>query len=282
MAGPRRRVTRSVTRGDRAGRQRALLDRIRRRAEASPEIVGLLLFGSFATGTEDDYSDLDLGLYVADEALAAFDLSTWLAPIADVAAIHVDPSCSTVIFGDLIRAEIHLGPLAAAIDSWPPLAGVIAYPSLDRIVLLDRTGALRTTVAPLVGRLPERGPGDGEAELLGLANGLLVADACRRRGDLAKALAQLGSAQRHLLRLARLAEGALNEWIAPERGLAADLSAAAYRRYATATARLDARSIRRAVDRSWRWGRDLASEVGAEPFDRPTLEALDRRFSSEA
>jgi hypothetical protein len=74
----------------------------------------------------------------------------------------------------------------------------------------------------------------------------------------------------------------LNEWIAPERGLAADLSAAAYRRYATATARLDARSIRRAVDRSWRWGRDLASEVGAEPFDRPTLEALDRRFSSEA
>lgn len=279
MAGPRRRAPASITEADRAGRQRGLLDRITRRAEASPEIVGLLLFGSFATGTEDDYSDLDLGLYVADEALATFDLRTWLAPIADVAAIHVDPYCSTVIFGDLIRAEVHLGPVAAALAAWPPLAGVLAYPSLDRIVLLDRTGVLRAAVAPLVGRLPERGPEDGAAELLGLASDLLVVDACRRRGDLAKALVQLGSAQRHLLRLARLAEGALNEWIAPERRLVTDLSAAAYRRYAMATACLDARSIRRAVDRSWRWGRDLAREAGAAPFDAPTLEALDRRFS---
>lgn len=282
MAGRRRRVPGSVAAHDRAGRQQALLDRIRRRAEASPEIIGLLVFGSFATGTEDDYSDLDIGLYVADEAFAGFDLRTWLAPVGDVAAIHVDPYCSTVIFGDLVRAEIHLGPPAAAMEAWPPLAGVIAYPCLDRIVLLDRTGVLRAAVEPLVGRLPERGSRDGEAELLGLASGLLVADACRRRGDLAKALAQLGSAQRHVLRLARLAEGALNEWIAPERGLAADLSAAAYRRYAMATARLDARSIRRAVDRSWRWGRDLAGEIGAKPFDGPTLEALDGRLCGEA
>ena len=266
---------------DRAPVQQALLDRIRARAEASPEVAGLLLFGSFASGTEDEHSDLDIGLYIDEAAFAEFDLRRWLEPIADVAAIHVDPYCSTVIFTNLVRAEIHLGTPAAAVEAWPPLAGVIAFPSLERMVLLDRTGTIAAAVAPLIGRLPERGRAEGEAELLGLVNGLLVADACRRRGDIPKALAHLVSAQRHLLRLARLAAGATNEWIAPERGLARDLSPAGYERYAAATARLDAQSIGTAVERSWRWGRELAAEVGAIPLDDGMLSALDHRFGGD-
>jgi lincosamide nucleotidyltransferase len=262
---------------DAAHRQRAILDRIRARAEASPEILGLLLFGSFATGTEDEHSDLDIGLYVADEALASFDLRRWLRPVADVAAIYTDPYCSTVIFADLTRAEVHLGPAAAA-QVWPPLAGVIAYPTLERMVLLDRTGAFTAAVAPLIGRLPERGPADGDEEFLGLVNWLLVADGCRRRGDLARALVHLASAQRHLLRLARLAEGVTNEWVAPERGLAADLSPVAFARYAAATTDLEAERIGRAIDRSWHWGRELADLVGARPLGDPSLGALDERF----
>lgn len=268
-------ITRSP--GDRAGPQRALLDRIRARAEASPEVVGLLLFGSFASGTEDEYSDLDIGLYVDDAAFATFDLRRWFEPIADVAAIHVDPYCSTVIFADLARAEVHLGPSSGA-DVWPPLAGVIAYPSLERMVLLDRTGAFAAAVAPLIGRLPDRGPADGNQEFLGLVNWLLVADGCGRRGDLARALAHLASAQTHLLRLARLAEGATNEWVAPERHLAADLSASSYERYAAATAWLDGTAIRRAIGRSWQWGRELAARIGGSPLADPALAALDRRL----
>lgn len=89
---------------------RVLLERIQTRAEGSPEIVGLLLFGSLAAGTEDVHSDLDIGLYVDDAAYAAFDLRRWLEPVAEVAAIYVDPDCSTVIFADLTRVEVHLGP----------------------------------------------------------------------------------------------------------------------------------------------------------------------------
>lgn len=263
--------------GDRAQPQRALLDRILSRAEAFPEIVGVLLFGSFATATEDEHSDLDIGLYVDDAAFATFDLRRWLEPISDIAAVYVDPYCSTVIFADLIRAEIHLGPSTAA-EVWPPLAGVIAYPSLEQMVLLDRTGAFAAAVAPLIGRLPDRGPADGEHEFLGFANKLLVADACRRRGDLARALADLASAHTHLLRLARLAEGATNEWVAPERGLAADLSASSYARFAATTAILDGPAVRRAIDCAWRWARELATEIGVQPFDEAATAALDRRF----
>lgn len=261
-----------------ARRPRVLLERIRTRAEASPEVLGLLLFGSLATGTDDAHSDLDIGLYIEDGAFEAFDLRRWLRRVGQVAAIHTDPYCSTVIFADLTRAEIHLGPSSAAAEAWPPLAGVIAYPSLERMVLLDRTGQFREAVAPLIGRLPDRGVADGERALLGLANWLLVADGCRRRGDLARSLTHLGAAHPHLLRLARLAECATNEWIAPERGLAADLSPAAYARFAEATARLDAGALSSAIDRSWRWGRELATQLGSHPLAVPTLERLDQRL----
>lgn len=264
-----------------AAPQRMLLDQIVRHAEASAEVLGLLLFGSFACGTEDVYSDLDIGLYVDEAAFDTFDLRRWLEPVADVAAIYTDPNCSTVIFTNLTRAEVHLGTPAAA-EAWPPLAGVIAYPNLARMVLLDRTGQFAAAVAPLIGRLPRRGVADGEQAFLGLANGLLVADACYRRGDFARALAHLSAAQSHLLRLARLAEDALEEWVAPERWLGRDLSPANYARYAQMTASLDAAAIRRAIDWSWRWGRELATASGARPFIEETLTALDQRLAASS
>lgn len=258
--------------------QRVLLERIRAHAEASPEVIGLLLFGSFATGNEDEQSDLDIGLYIDGDAFQQFDLRRWLDPIADVAAIYVDEYCSTVIFEDLTRAEVHLGPASAA-DVWPRLAGVIAFPSLERMVLLDRTGTFADTVAPLIGSLPDRGPADAAHEFLGLVNGLLVADGCRRRGDLARALTHLTTAQKHLLRLARVADGATNEWIAPERCLADDLSVAAFDRYAEATAWLDAEAIALGIDRSWRWGRELARGIGVHPVPTAAVCAMDARFA---
>ncbi|MEX1171372.1 MAG: nucleotidyltransferase domain-containing protein [Chloroflexota bacterium] len=258
--------------------QRVLLERIKAHAEASPEVIGLLLFGSFATGNEDEQSDLDIGLYIDGDAFEGFDLRRWLEPIADVGAIYVDEYCSTVIFGDLTRAEVHLGPASAA-EAWPRLAGVIAFPSLERMVLLDRTGTFADTVGPLIGSLPDRGPADAAHEFLGLANGLLVADGCRRRGDLARALAHLTAAQKHLLRLARVVDGATNEWIAPERGLAADLTAAAFERYAEATAWLDAQSIALGIERSWRWGRELAEDIGVHPIPAAAIRAMDARFA---
>lgn len=260
--------------------QQALLDRIVRHAEASPEVVGLLAFGSFATGTADALSDLDLGLYVEEDAFESFDLRRWLEPVAPVAAIFVTEYCSTVLFRDLVRAEIHLGPPAAA-DVWPPLAGTIAFPSLERMVLLDRTGTFADRVRPLIGRLPPRTRDDGDHEFLGLANWLIAADGCWRRGELARALTFLSTAQLHLLRLARLDAGTIDEWVTPARRLERDLPAATVARYATTTAPLDGVAIGAAIEASWRWGRELARRAAGRPLDEATLADLDRRLSAD-
>jgi predicted nucleotidyltransferase len=274
-------VTGRSTAADRSAAlpQRLLLDRIADRARTTPEIAGLLVFGSFAAGTEDGHSDLDLGLYVDDRAWPEFDLRSWLEPVAPVAAVHVTEHCSIVLFRDLIRAEVHLGPSSRA-EVWPMLAGVIAYPSLERMVLLDRTGTFSASVEPLIGRLPARMPADAEAAFLGLADGLLVADGCRRRGDLARALKHLESAQVELLRLVRYEERAFDEWVAPERSLAVQVTPAAFGRYRQAISRLDDAELRLAIARSWTWGAEIAERAGVRPFARETLAGLEARLAA--
>jgi predicted nucleotidyltransferase len=261
--------------------QRVLLERIVAHAQGTPAIAGLLVFGSFATGTEDKHSDLDLGLYLDEDAWPSFHLRTWLEPIAPVAGVRVTEHGSIVIFRDLLRAEIHLGP-AALSDVWPTLAGVIAYPSLECMVRVDRSGRFAAAVAPLIGRLPDRTPAELEDAFLGLTDGLLVAEGCRRRGDLARALRHLGSAQVELLRLARYRQRAFTEWVAPERSLASGVGPATFERYAHATAQLDDDALRDAIARSWAWGTEIAAAEDVRPFDAATLEALDERLAGRA
>jgi lincosamide nucleotidyltransferase len=259
--------------------QHRLLERIRSRAEASPEVVGLLVLGSLAAGVADEHSDLDLGLYVADDAIGGFDLRRWLDPIEPVAAIFEREHSSTVLFRSLLRAEIHFGPISRA-DEWTTMAGLVAYPDVEHVLLLDRTGTLRRRVGPLVGSLPRRGAGDANRQLGGLVDALLAADACRRRGELAAALAQLSSAHEPLLRLARIAEGATQDWVAPARRLELALPAAAYRRYALSTARPVDRQLRRAIRAAWSWARELAATTGATVLTPEVVAAIDGRLAA--
>jgi lincosamide nucleotidyltransferase len=258
--------------------QQVVLDRIRSRAEATPEVVGLLVLGSFATGEADEFSDLDLGLYVAAEALGTFDLRGWLEAVAPVAMVVTNTYASTVLFQDLVRAEIHFGSLERAND-WSTLVGIVAYPSLAHIVLLDRTGTLADRVRPLIGHLPPRGAEDAIREFSALVDSLLVADACRRRQELARALAYLSSSHVPLLRLVRLSEGTTDEWVAPARRLERQLSRSAYERYALTTALLADEQLRCAIAAAWQWGKELAASAGVNLPDEQVVRVIDRRLA---
>ena len=259
--------------------QQALLDKIRSRAESTPEVVGLLVLGSFATGAADEFSDLDLGMYVAAQALDTFDLRGWLETVAPVAMIVTNTYASTVLFRDLVRAEIHFGSLERAND-WSTLVGIVAYPSLAHIVLLDRTGTLADRVQPLIGYLPPRDVGEANREFSALVDSLLVADACRRRGELARALAHLSSSHVPLLRLARLSEGVTDEWVAPARRLERQLSDSAYKRFGLTTAGLADEHLTCAIASAWQWAKELASSPGVNLLDEQVVRAIDWRLSS--
>ena len=249
------------------------------RAEATPEVVGLLVLGSFAMGTADSHSDLDLGLYVTEDALPAFDLRGWLEAIHPVAVMFHTGYAWTAWFTDLVRVEIHFGTLEAARD-WAMLRGVVALPSLDRVILLDRTGVLADRARALIGPPVERGRDDSAAELLALADDLLVADGRRRRGELAAALARLGEGSIHLARLARAAEHATGEWVDPARRLERALSPGAYGRYARiVVSTLDDTALSGAIAASWQWALELRALLGIGVLDPDTIDALDARLA---
>lgn len=253
------------------------LDAVLARAEATPEVVGLIVLGSVAAGTADEHSDLDLGLYVADEAAASFDLRAWLGSVRPVSVMFHTGYAWTVWFEDLMRAEVHFGTLDASRD-WTAMGGVISLPDIERVVLLDRTGALAHRIAPLIGPPPTRGRA-AAGEFLALADALLVADGRRRRGERAAASARLDEAATHLLRLARLAEGATADWVDPTRRLEGALSAFAYRRFARlAESGSDAASLAAALSEAWSWARELRAPLGIDAPDQTTIDALDARL----
>ncbi|MHB8958956.1 MAG: nucleotidyltransferase domain-containing protein [Candidatus Limnocylindrales bacterium] len=254
------------------------LDAIRVRAEATPEIAGLIVLGSVAAGTADEESDLDLGLYVDDDAIAAFDLRAWLGSVHPVVAMFHTGHAWTAWFADLIRAEVHFGTLEASRD-WTTMGGLICLPDIRRVVLLDRTGMLAARVAPLIAAAPNRGRDDAISEFLSLTDALMVADGRRRRGETAAAGARLAEAGTHLLRLACLAEGATADWVDPTRHLEGRLSAMTCRRFARLVeARRERAALGSALADAWSWALELRATLGIDVPDRAAVDAVDARL----
>ena len=222
--------------------QEALIARVRRVCAEDRRLTAALMYGSFAAGEGDAFSDIEVLLYFDDALLPAVDQDAWLRQIAPVALSFVNEfGIRVAIFDEsLIRGEFHFDRAAdiARID-----AGWREYdwlPSYETALVLDRTGALtdrlRSVVGPpLVRRTPERIASVAH----NVVNWLLFGVTVLARGEHARAHEILGHVGRHLLWLARLAEGVDAHWPTPSRALETDLPAGAYARYAACTAPLD-------------------------------------------
>ncbi len=178
-----------------------VLERFRALCQADPRVAAAFAGGSLATGTADEYSDLDLYLIVADEAYAEFfaDRAHFLRQLGepvfqeDFAGFGFD----MILFiladgakGELGLAQashfrhIHGGPYRVLVDKPGLLAGV-SFP-LDRIA----PEAQRRTLAGLLGSFWRH---------LDLLTGALG------RGRLLTAMEYLGEMRRALVGVSRLA-----------------------------------------------------------------------------
>ena len=115
-------------------------------------------------------------------------------------------------FPGLIRGEFHFAGVAdiPSVRDWP--AGAV-------VLIVDRRGELA--------RNRPQGVLDRTADVCGrFANWLLLAHHVGRRGEVLRQRDALAHAQRHLLWMARLAEGRTGHWLTPSRQAEAELSAA--------------------------------------------------------
>ena len=266
--------------------QLAMIERVRQLCLGDGRVVAAVMFGSFARGEGDAYSDVEFALFLEDDVLPQFDRAAWVAQVAPVELAFADDfGHFTAIFANLVRGEFLFEPHSNTAQEVSRWVGSAFLPRLDDCLLKDRDGALAPLLQPLA-TLPRRDAPEAVSRLkMSLVNAVLFGITVLRRGETARALELLGLVHRYLLWLTRLDEGQTDHWPTPSRCLESDLSPQAYERFRECTAALDVESLWRAYRASWAWGRELLAELGptaGTPLPTSLADKLDERLREGA
>jgi lincosamide nucleotidyltransferase len=261
--------------------QEAMIERVRELCEQDGRVVAALMYGSFALGQGDRFSDIEFYLFFEEEALPGLDEAAWVSRIAPLGLYYVNEfGNGTAIFENLIRGEFHFEAASeeGLVDAWE----TAWFPSLASAVLVDKTGELSRRLGRLVRRPPDLDtPERALFVCRSLINWTLMGANLLERGEHARAEAFLTLIHGHLLQAARLVEGTTANWLSPTRKLEEDVSATTYERFRACTAALDAAQLARAYVSTWRWGRELMDELASRhAFALPEslLAKLDQRL----
>lgn len=246
--------------------QQLMIAQFQEACRTDERIGAALMFGSFASGEGDRFSDIEFAIFIRDECFLGFDQRLWLDAVSPVAAYFPDDfGHHTALFQNGVRGEFHFmrESEVSTVARWQ---GYGWFPSLADAVLLDRSGELSRHAQVLVGGPPPR----GGAELIGgltlnFVNLVLFGANLLNRGEFARAWALLSRVHENLLKLIRLAENTTDHWPTPSRALEADLSGVKYERYLSCTASAQPDALWVAYRNTWLWGRELVAQV-AEPL----------------
>lgn len=127
--------------------QERLIARVREVCRADERLDGALMYGSFASGEADAYSDVEFWLFFKQQRSAEADPWTWCAQIAPVThLVRNEFGTDVVFFPGLVRGEFHFATTDGIplVRSWPARS---APP--DRMIVLDRSGTLRPALESL-------------------------------------------------------------------------------------------------------------------------------------
>ena len=259
--------------------QEVMIERVRELCDQDECVVSALMYGSFALGEGDRFSDIEFYLFFADGASEGLQEEAWVGQIAPLALYYVNEfGNSTAIFENLVRGEFHFEAASnvGLVDAWESAW----FPSLESAVLVDKNGELSGRVGRLVRRPPDLDTPERALFLCrSLMNWTLMGANLLERGEYARAEAFLTLVHGHLLQAVRLVEGKSANWLSPTRRLEEDASAASYERYRACTAALDTERLVCAYASTWEWGRELMSELAtrhALALPEALLDRLDR------
>ena len=260
--------------------QEVMIEKTRELCYKDERLVAALMYGSFAIGEGDRFSDIEFYFFFEDEASEGLEEEAWVGQISPLYLYYVNEfGNGTAIFENLVRGEFHFEAASnvGLVDAWESAW----FPSLESAVLVDKSGKLSRRVSRLVRRQPEMDTPERALFLCrSLMNWTLMGANLLQRGEYARAEAFLTLVHGHLLQALRLVEGKSDNWLSPTRRLEQDASAVSYEWYRACTAALDAEQLFRAYASTWEWGRELMGELArTHTFALPEalLEKLDRR-----
>src|SRR5919199_3608651 len=88
--------------------QEEMIKRVRELCQEEDRLVAAMMYGSFAQGEGDEFSDIEFILFFEDEALEGLDQREWVSRISPVGLYFVNEyGNGTAIFENLVRGEFH-------------------------------------------------------------------------------------------------------------------------------------------------------------------------------
>jgi lincosamide nucleotidyltransferase len=262
--------------------QERLIKKVKEVATGDEQVKAVLLYGSFAYGEGDAYSDLDVYLFFDEDARDRVDRTRWLEQIAPVEFhYHNEYGIDTVMFRDLIRAEFHFEKSSDMdlIDQWDGW-----FPSLDSCILLDRNGELERRLRRLI-REPSARTESETVQLLvdNMINWMVMGANLIERGEFIRAYTFQSLLFSYLLKMVRVIEGRTGHWINPFRGAEDEISAESYARFRECSASFESFDLARGFKCIWKWAHELIDTMrdrfGAEASS-DLLNRIDSRFEA--
>jgi lincosamide nucleotidyltransferase B/F len=252
--------------------QERLIARVREVCVGDDRLDAALMYGSFAAGAADAYSDVEFWLFFEPRWRGRVDSREWCAQIAPLLhLVRNEFGTDVVVFPGLVRGEFHFATTddIPTVRTWPARGA-----TTEQMIVLDRGGRLR----PALESLPERAAapyGGDEAERLcgRFANWLLLAHHVASRGETLRAWDAMGHVHRHLLWMARLVQNRTEHWLTPSRRAEAELPAHVVTDLRRTTSPADPDDVRAALRAAWQYGRGYWTEL-AKRYDIGVPEEL--------
>jgi lincosamide nucleotidyltransferase len=228
-----------------------LVEEIRARCVADPEIRAALTYGSVPQGLDDAYSDAEFWIFPRDRSFAG---RRWI-PLAATYLLDNEFGATVAILPGGMRVEFHFQFDIGVVADWPA-RGI----PVEKMVLVDRDGELAETLR----RLPDEPRIEAAEEVCGrFVNWWLLGWNVLARGEFERAHDALAHTRRQLLWLARLHRGATQRWLTPSRLLERDLPAADLAALIQTSSTVDKLALRMAYEAAWNvgesWWRDLVA-----------------------
>jgi lincosamide nucleotidyltransferase B/F len=137
--------------------QEIMIEKVRELCHRDERLVAALMYGSFAIGEGDRFSDIEFYLFFEDETSEGLEEEAWVEQIAPLYLYYVNEfGNGTAIFENLIRGEFHFEAASdvGMVDAWESAW----FPALESAVLVDKNGELSGRVGRLVRSPPTLTP----------------------------------------------------------------------------------------------------------------------------
>lgn len=221
--------------------QLQLINRIKTISLEDVNISSLLMYGSFAKGEGDEFSDIEFYIFYHKD----FNHQEWVNKICETLLFFTNEFGTEVaIFENMIRGEFHFLPTKEVhiIKSWE---GFVSFEYYKEMMLVDKENLLANVFDSIDKNRPKHSSANSINWIcMSLLNNLLMTKGLIERRELAHAQQSFQYIQKYLLYLIRIKVGADNHWESPTKKIEIEIPIEWYDVYAKSVPSLRESSLK--------------------------------------